>query len=408
MKLTRRSALVSTLLSFMGTRSAAAQGESVSPWINIITWTPIAQTPAERESELVETSFQGHALRLMYVFPMDELPIIAMHERDLETWLLLLSSKTEISLEAGSHPDGNAALAPQGTDDWALAFAKNINSVFLQVDGSVPEELLAVWVQWVAAAAQPLTSGIFRDQEQTILGFWQLMSASVDDWHSLRHWYGLPGVLNVRTFSHLADQATGEPPHPSVSFEAEGQALLTGAIAWRNDARFPSFWMPDLVTGFHTISDAVRDIDEVAAGFWDPVETRIRLEAWGWIQQAEREFASDHNGDNSVDLDISIHTFETTAGAQLAGTWFRQRRMAALGLKATVTDSNGLRFTQPGVRERLRGTVNADEYSLFLVHGNMFARVTAFGDQRGLGYPNLAAITMLRILNREVDYATMT
>lgn len=130
--------------------------------------------------------------------------------------------------------------------------------------------------------------------------------------------------------------------------------------------------MPESLPGFIVIGEAVRNADELAAYFWDPYETRVRLDAWGWVQQAERDFESDESS-----VAISIHTFETIAGAQLASAWFRERRMADLGLESAPVPE--LLFPRSSERVNLIGVENAAEYSLYLLHGVMAARVTVSG-----------------------------
>jgi hypothetical protein len=138
----------------------------------------------------------------------------------------------------------------------------------------------------------------------------------------------------------------------------------------------PSFFMPESLPGFVVVDDAVRNADELAAYFWDPDETRIRLDAWGWVQQAEREFESDE-----ASVAVSIHTFETTAGAQLASSWFRERRMADLDLKPVPAPE--LLFPRSSERVFLVAVENAAEYSLYLLHGVMAGRLTVTGSIGG-------------------------
>jgi hypothetical protein len=151
--------------------------------------------------------------------------------------------------------------------------------------------------------------------------------------------------------------------------------------------------MPETLPGYQMISDAVRDADDLAAYFWDPEETLVRLDAWTWVEQAEREFA-----DGDVVIDVSIHTFEMAAGALLAGDWFRKRRSSDLGLESAPAPK--LQFPRSSEQVRLFASANADEYSLFLVHGTMVGRVTVNGPAGDPTLPAVASWTVQQILEQ--------
>lgn len=155
----------------------------------------------------------------------------------------------------------------------------------------------------------------------------------------------------------------------------------------------PSFWMPASLPGYQVVSDEVRNADELAATFWDPAETRVRLDAWTWVEQAEREFA-----DGGIVIDVSIHTFEMAAGALLAGNWFRERRSSDLGLE--YAPAPRLQFPRSSEQVRLFAVTNADEYSLYLVHGTMVGRVTVNGPAGDPTLPAIASWTVQQILEQ--------
>lgn len=92
----------------------------------------------------------------------------------------------------------------------------------------------------------------------------------------------------------------------------------------RDDARS---WLPltaEVGEGYQETDEQRRDIAEVAGAFPDAADAEVKLEEWGWLENTYREYQLE-DGDPAATtvFNISVHRFETAAGAKEALPYFQ-------------------------------------------------------------------------------------
>ena len=80
--------------------------------------------------------------------------------------------------------------------------------------------------------------------------------------------------------------------------------------------------------GFFVTNENSRTLEELAATFAEPQDAAIRLDAWGWQENAYRTYTQ---GPETVE--ISVHRFSSDHGAILALPYFVETRAAAFDLR---------------------------------------------------------------------------
>src|SRR5262245_22886778 len=119
------------------------------------------------------------------------------------------------------------------------------------------------------------------------------------------------------------------------------------------------------------VDQGTRSLDEVANTFPDPVTAKQHLESWGWQENVILELApTDPSSSHTSQLQISLHRFETDAGAAAAMDYFVTERAAALELQNT---------TRPGdIFHIIEGAVDGGfESTVYAQTGPIVVRVTA-------------------------------
>ncbi len=110
-----------------------------------------------------------------------------------------------------------------------------------------------------------------------------------------------------------------------------------------------------------------RTADEITRTFPDPVDAAQRFEAWGWRENAYRDFAA-ASGDS---VSVSLHRFANAQVASDAIPYFVEARRHGSDLEPVYVSAIGDRV------EGIGGSVaDGQEMSLFIRRGDILARVT--------------------------------
>lgn len=140
----------------------------------------------------------------------------------------------------------------------------------------------------------------------------------------------------------------------------------------RDDARS---WLPlteEVGEGYARTQNQVRDIAEVSGTFPEPADAEAQLAEWGWLENAYREFQLEGGESTATTVyNISVHRFETAAGARDALPYFQD---GARG--AGIEDASGLPDSGDQIRA-LQGptAVGGQIFVVFVREGDVVIRV---------------------------------
>lgn len=136
--------------------------------------------------------------------------------------------------------------------------------------------------------------------------------------------------------------------------------------------------LDDMPVGFRVTEEGSRDADEVAQTFLRPGEASVRLDQLGFEANVYRYFAAP--GDvlrargSATTIEVSLHLFETSAGALEALDYYAEGRSESLGIEVVGAYDIGDGTVV------LRGDLAADtgtESTAYLLLGNVLARISA-------------------------------
>lgn len=123
---------------------------------------------------------------------------------------------------------------------------------------------------------------------------------------------------------------------------------------------------------FRVTDEGSRTLQELAATFQDPRDAEIRLDAWGWQENAYRTYEQ-----GSESIQISVHRFSSDHGAILALPYFVETRAGAFDLREVpqqpILLGSSIRTT-PRVITGLRG--ERSEYTMYEQVGAILFRVS--------------------------------
>lgn len=148
---------------------------------------------------------------------------------------------------------------------------------------------------------------------------------------------------------------------------------------------------------FRLEAEGGRSLDEIAAGFPDPVEAARLLREWGWQENAYRNFASDNPPRDAVGwVELSYHRFATADGAAAALPYYAEARGAGTALRPI---NLGLFGDQAAA---VAGPAfNGQELTIYARRGNVLIRATGIAP---VGDPtadmiDVALIPLLRLID---------
>ena len=144
-------------------------------------------------------------------------------------------------------------------------------------------------------------------------------------------------------------------------------------------------WFPsegDVGEGYTRTDNGTRDAAGVAASFPDPEDAAVKLEEFGWAENAYREFSLSDGGDNdTIVVNVSIHRFSSEGNASNALVYFAEGGQTGSGL-ATVDDAPELGEESVTLQGATEG---GNIYVIYVREGRFVFRIGGFsptGDPR--------------------------
>jgi hypothetical protein len=123
---------------------------------------------------------------------------------------------------------------------------------------------------------------------------------------------------------------------------------------------------------WRTVGEGGRSKEEITATFPDVEDAALRFDAWGWRENAYREYVE---ADSGATLAVSVHEFRDEQAAAQALQYLADERASLLGLEPVPDQEHGK------IVRALTGEIaGKQEASFFLLDGTSVIRLTATSD----------------------------
>ena len=133
-------------------------------------------------------------------------------------------------------------------------------------------------------------------------------------------------------------------------------------------------WLPtssDIGDGFEQTDNGTRTEEQVVASFGEGSDAAERLTEFGWLENAYRNFDQSGGGEaDTTNVTVSVHRFDTEAGARAAMPYFAE----GSGL-ATVDDAAELGEESITVQGALEG---GNAYVIYIRQNEFVLRISGF------------------------------
>jgi hypothetical protein len=126
--------------------------------------------------------------------------------------------------------------------------------------------------------------------------------------------------------------------------------------------------LDDLPAGFVLREEGARGADEITQTFPNPADAAQRFNAWGWQENAYRDFAT---ADDAISISVSLHRFADDAAASDALSYLAEARQDLLGLAP-----NGVAELGDQVEAIAGEVAERQEASVYVRRGPIVARIT--------------------------------